>query len=93
VKHTSFVGSLLMPNVPWYLSLKNKNVDCGRAKWDGETFVARFDGQSAHAIRADAPSYISDNMSVVMAKLAAYSCFAECLGYLMHFSERIGKSG
>ena len=81
VKHTSFVGSQLMPNVPWYLSLQNKNVDCGPGKWDGETFVVRFDGQSSHAFRVDVPSYISDRISAIMGKLAAYSCSAECLGY------------
>lgn len=81
VKHTSFVGSQLMPGVPWYLILKDKKVDCGPNKWNGATYVARFDGQSGRAFRVDAPSYLTDRNGITMSKLAAYSCSAECLGY------------
>jgi hypothetical protein len=93
MKHTSFVGSQLRPNVPWYLSHHDKNVDCGLGTWYGETLVARFDGQSTRAFRVDVPSYISDSISAVMGKLATYSCSTECLGYPHALFRRIWTSG
>ena len=81
VKNTSYIGSQLMPGVPWYLDLRDKNVDHEPNKWDGSTYVARFDGQSGRAFRVDVPSYLTDRLGITMGKLAAYSCSAECLGY------------
>jgi hypothetical protein len=81
VKHTSYVGSQLLPGVPWYLNLKDKNVDRGPNKWSGVTCVARLNRQSGRAFRVDVPSYLIDHIDVTMGKLAAYSSSAECLGY------------
>ena len=81
VKHTSYAGSQLLPGVPWYINLKNKNVDYGPNAWDGETYVARFNGQSGRAFRVDVPSYLENRRDVIMSKVAAYSNSAECLGY------------
>ena len=81
VKNTSYVGSQLMPGVPWYLNLRDKNVDHGPNKWNGETYVARFDGQSSRAFRVDVPSYLTNRIGTALGKIAAYSCSAECLGY------------
>jgi len=81
VQHTSRAGSLMAPGVPWYLSLKDKKVDHGQSRWDGETYIVRFDGRSEHAFRVDAPSYFEDRIGSVLGRLAAYSCSAECLGY------------
>ncbi len=81
VQHTSRAGSLMLPGVPWYLCLKDKLVDHGQGRWDGETYIARFDGRSEHAFRVDAPSFIEDRIGSVLGRLAAYSCSSECLGY------------
>jgi hypothetical protein len=87
LQHTSYAGSLLAPGLAWYLSLKDKAVDQaqvsdhGRHKWDGETFIVRFDGDSDRAFRVDAPSYLSGRIASVLGAAAANSCSAECLGY------------
>jgi hypothetical protein len=81
VKHTSYAGSQLLPGVPWYLNLKDKNVDHGQNKWNGATYVARFNERSGRAFRVDVPSYLEDRIGVTMGKIAAYSNSAECLGY------------
>jgi len=81
VQHTARAGSLMAPGVPWYLCLEDKLVDHGQGRWDGETYIVRFDGRSEHAFRVDAPSYLKDQMGSVLGRLAAYSCSSECLGY------------
>jgi hypothetical protein len=81
VQHTSTIGSGLLPGAAWYVSLKDKKVDAGQGRWNGETYVVRFCGQSEHAFRVDAPSFLRDEMGSVLGKLAAYSCSSECLGY------------
>jgi len=81
VQHTSTIGSRLLPGAAWYVSLKDKKVDAGQGRWNGETYVVRFCGQSEHAFRVDAPSFLRDEMGSVLGKLAAYSCSSECLGY------------
>jgi hypothetical protein len=68
VQHTGMIGSGLLP-------------DAGQGRWNGETYVVRFCGQSEHAFRVDAPSFLRDEMGSVLGKLAAYSCSSECLGY------------
>jgi hypothetical protein len=81
VQHTNYAGSVLLPGVPWYLRLKDKNVDHGQGRWNGETYIVRFSGRSDHAFRVDAPAFIANEISSILSKLAAYSCSAECLGY------------
>ncbi len=81
VQHTSMAGSLLLPGEAWYLSLKDKKVDAGQGRWNVQTYVVRFCGQSEHAFRVDAPSFLQGEMASVLGKLAAYSCSSECLGY------------
>ncbi len=81
VQHTGMVGSLLVPQAAWYLSLKDKKVDAGQGRWNGETYIVRFCGQSEHAFRVDVPSFLQDKISSILGKLAAYSCSSECLGY------------
>jgi hypothetical protein len=81
VQHTSTIGSGLLPGAAWFVSLKDKKVDAGQGRWNGETYVVRFYGQSEHAFRVDAPSFLRDEMGSVLGKLAAYSCSSECLGY------------
>jgi hypothetical protein len=81
VQHTSMAGSLLLPGVAWYLSLKDKKVDADQGRWNGQTYIVRFCGQSEHAFRVDAPSFLQSKMAMVLGKLAAYSCSSECLGY------------
>jgi len=81
LQHTSFAGTVFAPGLPWYVRLKDKNVDLGPDRWDGEIYVVRLDGRSDHAFRVDAPSYISDRIGSALGKLAAYSCSSECLGY------------
>jgi hypothetical protein len=72
VKNTSYVGGQLLPGVPWYINLRDKNVDHGPNRWNGVTYVARFDGQSGRAFRVDAPSYLADRIGTALGKLAAY---------------------
>jgi hypothetical protein len=81
VQHTSMAGSRLLPGAAWYLSLLHKKVDAGQGRWNGETYIVRFCGQSEHAFRVDAPSFLQGEMGSILGKLAAYSCSAECLGY------------
>jgi hypothetical protein len=81
VQHTAVAGSQLLPGAAWHLSLKDKKVDAGQGKWNGQTYIVRFCEQSEHAFRVDAPSFLQDDMASVLGKLAAYSCSAECLGY------------
>ncbi len=81
VKHTSLVGDQFLTEVSWYISLKGKKVDYGDHKWNGSTYIVRFDGQSRRAFRVDAPSYLSDRVESAFGKVSAYSCSAECLGY------------
>lgn len=81
VTHTAIVGSMFLPRRPWFVSLKDKRVDHMRGKWDGTTYIVRFDGQSDHAFRVDMPSYLVDKTGDVLGKLSAYSCSAECSGY------------
>ncbi len=81
VQHTGMAGSLLLPGAAWYLSLKDKKVDAGQGRWNGETYIVRFCGQSEHAFRVDAPTYLKGEIGSVLGKLAAYSCSSECLGY------------
>jgi len=81
VQHTAMAGSHLAPGAAWYLSLMDKKVDAGQGKWNGQTYVVRFCGQSDYAFRVDAPSFLQGKMASVLGKLAAYSCSAECLGY------------
>jgi len=81
LQHTSYVGSMLVPGLPWYVRLNGKNVESGPDGWDGEIYVARFDGRSDLAFRVDAPSYLADRVGSALEKLAAYSCSSECMGY------------
>lgn len=85
LQHTSYAGSLLAPEVAWYLSLKDKTVDqkaeLKQGNWDGETYIVRFDGDSERAFRVDAPSYLRCRIGSVLGAAAANSCSAECLGY------------
>ncbi|OPY51110.1 MAG: hypothetical protein A4E49_02395 [Methanosaeta sp. PtaU1.Bin112] len=81
VQHTGMAGSQLLPKAAWYLSLKDKKVDAGQGKWNGQTYIVRFCEQSEHAFRVDAPSFLQEEMATVLGKLACYSCSAECLGY------------
>jgi hypothetical protein len=81
LQHTSFAGSVLAPGLPWYVRLRDKNIDPGPDGWDGEIYVTRLDGRSDHAFRVDAPSYLSDRVGSPLGKLSAYSCSSECLGY------------
>jgi hypothetical protein len=61
--------------------MRGKNVEPGPDGWDGEIYVARFDGRSDLAFRVDAPSYLADRVGSALEKLAAYSCSSECMGY------------
>ncbi|HOV81353.1 MAG TPA: DNA double-strand break repair nuclease NurA [Methanothrix sp.] len=81
VPHAALAGSLLLPDSAWYLRLKDKKVDAGQGRWNGEPFVVRFCGQSHHAFRVDSPAYLVAQIGSILAKAAAYSCSAECLGY------------
>jgi len=81
VQHTSTIGSGLLPGAAWYLSLKDKKVDAGQGRWNGQTYIVRFCGESEHAFRVDAPTYLQGEMGSILGKLAAYSCSSECLGY------------
>ncbi len=81
LQHTSYAGSLLAPGVPWYLNLKDKKVEHGQGRWEGETYIVRFDGSSGWAFRVDAPSYMKDRIASALGKLAGHSCSSECLGY------------
>lgn len=81
MQHTSYVGSMLAPGIPWYVRLRGKNVDSGPDGWDGEIYVVRFDGRSDLAFRVDTPSYLADRVGSALEKLAAYSCSSECMGY------------
>lgn len=81
VQHTSMAGSRLRPGAAWYLSLLDKKVEGGQGKWNGQTYIVRFCGQSEHAFRVDAPAFLQGEMGSILGKLAAYSCSSECLGY------------
>ncbi len=80
VQHTSYVGSVVIPGLPWYLSLKNKNVN-NLPNWDGETCIVRFNGNSELAFRADLPRYMTGRIRSALGKLVMHSCSAECPGY------------
>jgi len=45
-----------------HLDLSNADAYCAKTqnKWDGATFVARFDGCPSRAFRVDIPSYLED---------------------------------
>ncbi len=81
VQHTGIAGSMLLPGVPWYLSLKDKKVDNRQGKLRGETFIVRFNGRCERAFRVDVPRYLESEIGPILEKLAAYSCSSECLGY------------
>jgi hypothetical protein len=81
VQHTGMAGSLLAPGRAWYLSLRDKKVDHGQDRWDGETYIVRFSGLAQSAFRVDAPAYLADEIRPALEKIAAYSSSAECLGY------------
>jgi len=81
VQHTGMIGSRLLPGAPWYINLKDKKVDASQGKWNGETYIVRFCGQSGHVFRVDAPGFLQGEMGSVLGKLATYSCSSECLGY------------
>ncbi|MCK9564929.1 MAG: DNA double-strand break repair nuclease NurA [Methanothrix sp.] len=81
VQQTGMIGSRLLPGAAWYVNLKEKKVDASQGKWNGETYIVRFCGQSEHAFRVDAPLFLQGEMGSVLGKLAAYSCSSECLGY------------
>jgi len=81
VQHTSMAGSRLLPGDAWYLSLKDKQIDAGQGKWDGQTYIVRFCGESEHAFRVDVPAYVGDEMGLILGKLTGHSCSAECPGY------------
>jgi hypothetical protein len=81
VQHTSIAGSLLMPGAAWYLNLRDKKVDHGQGRWEGETYIVRFSGSSESAFRVDAPAFLADEIGPTLGKLAAYSCSSECPGY------------
>jgi len=80
VQHTGLAGSIFIPGRPWYLPLRGKGV-MPEPKWDGQTLIVRFDGESSRAFKVDAPSYLADRIGPALAKAAACSCSAECLGY------------
>jgi hypothetical protein len=81
VQHTNYAGSVFLPGVPWYLSLRDKNVDHGQGRWNGETYIVRFSGTSEHAFRVDAPAFLVNEIGPILSKLALYSCSSECMGY------------
>jgi hypothetical protein len=81
VQHTNYAGSMFFPGFPWYICLKDKNVDHGQGRWNGETYIVRFSGRSERAFRVDAPAFLTNDIGPIFSKLAAYSCSAECLGY------------
>jgi hypothetical protein len=81
VQHTSIAGSLVAPGVPWYMSLRDKKVDHGQGRWEGETYIVRFSGLSESAFRVDAPAFLAGQIGPTLGKLAAYSCSSECPGY------------
>lgn len=81
VQHASSAGGRMLPGEAWYLSLKDKNVDAGQGKWGGQTYVVRFCGESDQAFRVDVPAFLRRDIGLVLAKLVAHSCSAECLGY------------
>lgn len=80
VQHTSQAGSIFLPGLPWYISLKDKNVK-PLPKWDGTTCIVRFDGHSGRAFRVDVPAYLADHIGSTLGALISHSCSAECLGY------------
>lgn len=81
VPHAGLAGSLILPGAAWYISLKDKMVNAGQGRWNGEAFVVRFCGQSHHAFRVDVPAYLAPDIRPALEKAAAYSCSAECMGY------------
>jgi len=81
VQHTGIAGSLVAPGKAWYLSLRDKKVDHGQDRWEGENYIVRFSGRSESAFRVDAPAFLADEIGPTLAKLAAYSCSSECPGY------------
>ena len=80
VQHTSHAGSIFLPGLPWYISLKDKNVK-PLPNWDGMTCIVKFDGRSGRAFRVDVPEYLADHISSTLGDLISHSCSAECLGY------------
>ena len=80
VQHTSHAGSIFLPGMPWYISLKDKNVK-PLPNWDGMTYIVMFDGRSGRSFRVDAPAYLTDHIDSTLGALIAHSCSAECLGY------------
>ena len=79
--HTNQAGSMILPNSPWYLNLKDKKVNRGPGKWGGESYIVRFTGRSGHAFRVDIPGYLAGQVEPVLAGIACCSTSAECPGY------------
>lgn len=80
VQHTCYAGSIFAPGMPWYISLKGKNVE-PQPNWEGETFIVMLDAKSKRAFRVDVPSYLKDRAGLALGKLILCSCSAECQGY------------
>lgn len=79
--HTNQAGSMILPNSPWYLNLKDKKVNRGPGKWGGESYIVRFTGWSDHAFRVDVPAYLAGKIEQTLAGISSYSTSAECPGY------------
>ena len=79
--HTNQAGSMILPNSPWYLNLKDKKVNQGPGKWGGESYIVRFTGRSDHAFRVDVPAYLAGRIEPILAGISSCSTSAECPGY------------
>jgi hypothetical protein len=81
VHHTGIAGTLLLPGVPWYISLNNKVADREQGRWEGETYIVRFAARGDRAFRVDAPSYLAGHINSALCRVAASSDSSECSGY------------
>jgi len=84
IRNTNYVGSLYLPNSPWYVDItENRKIRGFSISWKGKgkTFVTKFDGGSDFAFKVDVPRYAANHVDAVLSKIARYSGSAECQGY------------
>lgn len=84
IRNTGYIGSLFLPDSPWYIDItNNRNIKGLSKSWKskGETFVVKFNSDSDFAFKVDIPRYAAGNVDTILSKIAKYSGSAECLGY------------
>ncbi len=80
VQDTARIGSQVIPDRPWMIDLKDKNISPRpESSWKGKIRVVKFHPHAGRAFRVDVPPLIDADRALSHA--ATRSSSAECLGY------------